>query len=70
MELFHIIFIGVIIVMAAILLAVKHNKSDQNKIMNYYKETYEEGSDVARQSIENQKKMIELLEDISKKLDK
>ena len=54
----------------AIGLAVYHNKKNQRNIMNYYSQTSDQGFDISKQSIKNQEKMIEILEEISKKLDK
>jgi hypothetical protein len=65
--------IGIIFVAALLFgigLAIYHNKKDQRKIMNYYTKTSKEGFDVSAKSLENQERMIALLEDISKKLGK
>lgn len=59
-----------IVVLAAVLLAVFQNKKDQKKIMNYYEQSSEKGSDISNKSLENQERIIALLEDISNKLEK
>lgn len=65
---YYACLIIILLVVIAVALAIKNNKKDQNKIMDYYKETSADGNQIAQQSLENQKRMIELLEDILKKM--
>ncbi|HOO82074.1 MAG TPA: hypothetical protein PK513_06200 [Alphaproteobacteria bacterium] len=59
-----------VFLLAVVVLAIYHRNKDQKKVMNYYEHASEKGDEVAKKSLENQKRMIELLETISKKLDK
>lgn len=62
--------LGAVAVLGAIILAVFHNKKDQSKIMKYYESSSEQAFSVSEQSLKNQERMIEILEEISKKLEK
>lgn len=58
------------VILVAVLLVLHHNKKAQGRVMDYYKEGREFSQLISTKSLENQEKMLDLLQEISKKLDK
>lgn len=56
--------------MVILFIAVIRSRQQQDRVMKYYKDVNEDGKIVSSKSLENQARMIELLESILEKLSK